>query len=223
MTEFSVFIDSLPPTSNQAYKVGRLGKAKGVLYMTEEGKAWKDGAQLAVQAANRQPEGFWKGRQLYVSLTFFGHSTLTYDIDGRVKLALDAVAAGLGFDDRYVFPLLLNKQKGVVPGVSVMVTDRIPHELVADNFTDEPQYTEDSELTRFRMGQELPDFTAEQVALFDKLLSTALQAVSGIRHELYISPLARERLGEAHEAMSALNDLWCSIMDGGGDGVNGAG
>ncbi len=55
MTEFSIFIPALPPTSNQAYRCG-----KGRFYMTDEGKAWKAGAQLAIQAANEQPEGFWK-------------------------------------------------------------------------------------------------------------------------------------------------------------------
>ena len=122
MTEFSVFIPTLPPTTNQAYRCG-----KGRFYMTEEGKAWKTAAQLLVQVADRQPEGFWRGKQLYVSLIFFDESVLMADVDGRAKLALDSVAAGLGFDDRYVFPLLLDKKKGIAPGVSVFVTDRIPH------------------------------------------------------------------------------------------------
>ena len=132
MTEFSVFIPGpLPPTTNQAYRCG-----KGRLYMTESGKLWKLGAQLMVQAANRQPEGFWKDKQLYVSLIFFDKSVLTADVDGRAKLALDAVAAGLDFDDRYVFPLLLDKKKGVVSGVSVLVTDRIPLDQENLPFTD---------------------------------------------------------------------------------------
>ncbi len=126
-SEFSVFIPTLPPTSNHAYGVAVNRKGKGFIYLTAEGKAWKAGAQLAVQAANSQPEGFWKDKQLCVSLTFFGKSALTYDIDGRVKLTLDAVADGLGFDDRYVFPLFLDKKKTAVQGVAVLVTDRIPY------------------------------------------------------------------------------------------------
>lgn len=122
MANFTVFIPTLPPTSNEAYRCGQ-----GRFYMTAEGKAWKAGAQLVVQAANRQPEGFWSGKQLYVSLTFFDKSTLTYDVDGRSKLALDAVSAGMGFDDKYVFPLLLDKKASTIRGVSVFVTDRIPH------------------------------------------------------------------------------------------------
>lgn len=64
---------------------------------------------------------------------------------------------------------------------------------------------------RVSVGQALPDFTVEQVAAFDSYLSAALQAISGVRHELYISSLARERLGEAHEALMALNDSWCVL------------
>lgn len=125
-SEFRVFIDTLPPTSNHAYGVAVNKQARAFIYMTAEGKAWKDGAQMVVQAANDKAEGFWKGKQLYVSLTFFDKSVLTYDVDGRSKLALDAVAAGLGFNDRYVFPLLLDKRPSNVQGVLVFVTDRIP-------------------------------------------------------------------------------------------------
>ena len=131
MSEFTVFIPTLPPTSNHAYGVAVNKRGKGFIYMTAEGKAWKTGAQLAVQAADNQPEGFWKGKQLFVSLTFFYKSTLIHDIDGLVKLALDSVADGLGFDDRYVFPLLLNKKPSTVYGISVFVTDRIPHDVPA--------------------------------------------------------------------------------------------
>ena len=130
-SEFKVFIETLPPTSNHAYGVAVNKRGKGYIYLTAEGKAWKTGAQLAVQAADCQPEGFWKGKQLFVSLTFCYKSTLIYDVDGRVKLTLDAVADGLGFDDRYVFPLLLNKGLFPVHGVSVFVTDRIPHDVLA--------------------------------------------------------------------------------------------
>ena len=126
MTEaLSFFIPTLPPTSNHAYGVAVNKRGKGYIYMTAAGKAWKAGAQLAVQAANNQPEGFWKGRQLYVSLTFIDKSVLMADVDGRAKLALDAVAQGLGLDDRYVFPLLLDKRAGDEPGVEVFVTDYI--------------------------------------------------------------------------------------------------
>ena len=127
MAEFTVFIPVLPPTTNQAYRVGQ-----GRFYMTAEGKSWKKGAQLAIQAANRQPEGFWRNKQLHVSLIFFDHSTITYDIDGRVKLALDAVADGLGFDDRYVLSMQIKKQSAIIPGVSVFVTDRIPTDPAAE-------------------------------------------------------------------------------------------
>ena len=120
--EFTVFIPTLPPTTNHAYTIAVNKRGKAYTYMTAEGKAWKAGAQLKVQAANDQPEGFWKGKRLYVTLIFFDKSTLTYDVDGRVKLALDAVADGLGFDDRYVYPLLLDKRVGT-PGVSVLVLD----------------------------------------------------------------------------------------------------
>ena len=125
MTEFTVFIGGpLPPTTNQAYRVG-----KGRFYMTEEGKAWKAGAQLLVQAANRQPEGFWRNKRLHVSLGFFDKTVFRFDIDGRIKLCLDAVADGLRFDDRYVVSMQIKKRAAAIPGVSIFVTDCIPYDM----------------------------------------------------------------------------------------------
>ncbi len=72
-------------------------------------------------------------------MIFFDKSVLMADVDGRSKLALDSLAAGLGFDDRYVFPLLLDKKKGVVPGVSMFVTDRIPHAALQESHCESPQ------------------------------------------------------------------------------------
>ena len=119
MAEFSIFIPGpLPPTTNEAYRIG-----KGRLYMTAEGKAWKKGAQLIVQAADSQQDGFWKGKRLSVKLVFFDKTVFRFDIDGRVKLCLDAVADGLGFDDRYVVSMRLDKQAAAIPGVSIFVTD----------------------------------------------------------------------------------------------------
>ena len=126
MATFRHFIETLSPTTNQAYKVGRLGNHRGVIYMTSVGKAWKLVARQAIRAANSWPPDFWRNKRLYVSLVFLHTSTLTYDIDGRIKLTLDAIADGLGFDDRYVYPLYCDKAVGPVPGVSVLVTDRIP-------------------------------------------------------------------------------------------------
>jgi len=93
------------------------------MYMTAEGKAWKAGAQLVVQAANRQPEGFWRNKHLHVSLIFFDKTVFYFDVDGRVKLTLDALADGLGFDDRYVLSMQIEKQASPIPGVSIFVTD----------------------------------------------------------------------------------------------------
>ena len=58
--------------------------------------------------------------------------------------------------------------------------------------------------------------TDEQVAAFDSYLAAALEAISGVRHDCYISPLARKRLGEAHEALLKLSDSWCEMTYKGG-------
>jgi crossover junction endodeoxyribonuclease RusA len=45
-----------------------------------------------------------------VYLTFFFETPLKRDLDGGLKIALDAIAAGLGFDDRKVVDIHLTKR-----------------------------------------------------------------------------------------------------------------
>lgn len=57
-------------------------------------------------AQERTVKDAWIG----VYLTFFFETPLRRDLDGGLKIALDAIASGLGFDDRRVVDIHLTKR-----------------------------------------------------------------------------------------------------------------
>ena len=95
--KFEVYIPTLPPSTNMAYKCG-----KGRFYKTTECKDWQAQAALPIGAKHNKNPYDWTKKFLACSLFFFDKSVLTWDIDGRIKPVLDCLSAKLGFDDRYI-------------------------------------------------------------------------------------------------------------------------
>lgn len=107
MNKLTIFIPSLPPTTNMAYRIGR-----GHLYKTEEGKSWQQQAALIIGAKHNKNPHEWKGKFLACELYFMNKSVLLSDIDGRVKPILDCISQKMHFDDRYVLRMELYQIKG---------------------------------------------------------------------------------------------------------------
>lgn len=105
--KFEVWIPALPPSTNTAYRISR-----GRMYISKEGNDWAEKAALIIGAKHGEDPYEWKGRDLQVSFTFYGPHPLRWDVDGRIKLALDTLAAKLDFDDRYIQAVHARKQKG---------------------------------------------------------------------------------------------------------------
>ncbi len=112
MNETERFVlPGLPPTTNMAYKVaGRDGH--GVMYKTTIAKEWQTIAGLVIGAGRIQPHQDWANCNIGVQFTFWCKNE-SRDIDGGVKLALDAVAIGLDFNDKQVTSLVVYKAKAM--------------------------------------------------------------------------------------------------------------
>lgn len=96
--DFDVVIPFLPTSTNALYKWG-----KGHMYKTQAAKDWAKDAALLIGAANTV--GDWSDYWLVVTLDVCLPNPARRDIDNCAKLALDTLAAKLGFDDRYVISL----------------------------------------------------------------------------------------------------------------------
>ena len=105
--KFSAYVPHRPPTTNVSYKISR-----SRMYMSAEGKYWKEQAILLMRCKHNENPQEWQGRFLEVYLTFFDSSIITYDGDGPVKITCDALSEALGFDDRYILSYHITKSKG---------------------------------------------------------------------------------------------------------------
>lgn len=95
-----ILLDGLPPTTNHGYGVSsRGGKAR--MYKTQEARAWQELVMWQVAAQRIQPHQDWQGRAIRVMITLWSQDRRA-DVDGGIKLTLDAIAKGLGFNDKMV-------------------------------------------------------------------------------------------------------------------------
>jgi Holliday junction resolvase RusA-like endonuclease len=114
-----IVLDGLPPTTNASYKTGQ-----GRFYMTAEAKAWKLATSLLVKAARLAD---WRDvKELLVIVTFHMTRPAQRDVDGMVKLLLDAVADGLGFNDKRVASLFVSKEKAAADSTEIRVAEWKP-------------------------------------------------------------------------------------------------
>lgn len=101
----------LPPGVNNQYVT--VGKRR---VLSKPARAFKDEVETLLlhqrernritAAQERAIASSWIG----VYLTFYFETPLKRDLDGGLKIALDAIAGGLGFDDRRVVDIHLTKR-----------------------------------------------------------------------------------------------------------------
>ena len=101
--------ETLPPGVNNLYwNIYGRGRV-----LTTQARQWRDEMQLLVrQAAMRRGLAWHRTTRLAVEIEVSSPRLWTFDLDGRLKLALDALAAGLGVDDRYIVQLQARKIRG---------------------------------------------------------------------------------------------------------------
>jgi Holliday junction resolvase RusA-like endonuclease len=95
MDKLTVIVPTLPPTINHAYK--SIGKGRKAL--TDEALAFRQEVSAEARTTARMtgwrlPDG---PLEFHLFLTY-GSNRRT-DIDNRVKMAIDAIALAIGFDD----------------------------------------------------------------------------------------------------------------------------
>jgi crossover junction endodeoxyribonuclease RusA len=101
----------LPPGVNNQYVTAGSRRV-----LSKPAKAFKDEVTkllLAHRERNRitaAQERALASSWIGVYLTFYFETPLKRDLDGGLKIALDAIAAGLGFDDRKVVDIHLTKR-----------------------------------------------------------------------------------------------------------------
>jgi Holliday junction resolvase RusA-like endonuclease len=106
-------IEQYPPSVNHIYRPRR----GGGLYLTDEGNAYKKWTTLdasrAVHRTGWTPPAKPKGKRaptlLVVELYFFSPDWRT-DCDNCLKLTLDAISAGIEYNDRYFLPRAMGRQ-----------------------------------------------------------------------------------------------------------------
>lgn len=113
----NVAIEGIPPTNNHAYKhITLRAKGSGQPYtarrLTDEAQGWRDAATLAVKLAKGRA-GFdvTKRQPLAVEITYGVPALYLQDLDNLLKLAVDALALGLAWDDRYLTDLTVRKRR----------------------------------------------------------------------------------------------------------------
>jgi Holliday junction resolvase RusA-like endonuclease len=110
-------LEGLPPALNHAYTPTARGPR-----LTAGARAWQEGAALALRAAVRHPASDRRAR-LVVRVTLTSPRPLSFDVDGRLKLILDALSTALGVDDRYVMSLAVTKARGAPASTRVQVVE----------------------------------------------------------------------------------------------------
>lgn len=117
MPELVITLPGLPPTVNHAYRhVAGGGKQR-----TAAAVAWQAGAILAIRAA-APGAGLQKPTPWGAAIHLVAADVYRWDLDNRVKVLLDALAAGLGLDDRYCTALQVTKARGALAQTTIRVT-----------------------------------------------------------------------------------------------------
>jgi Holliday junction resolvase RusA-like endonuclease len=92
----------------------------GAHYMTPRARDWLEAAKAMVWLAGY--EQHWLNPQTaYTFAVSIEHTCSRQDVDGPVKVILDAVAQGLGFDDKRVSSLSVKRIVGPPRGARVRV------------------------------------------------------------------------------------------------------
>jgi len=99
----------LPPSVNHIYRIVRAG-GKLRLALTPEARRWKNSVALAI-AANRDyfPFDVGEGSHFALRVWYYFPDRRRRDTHNCLKLLCDAVASGLGVDDRWI----LVREEGV--------------------------------------------------------------------------------------------------------------
>jgi Holliday junction resolvase RusA-like endonuclease len=119
VTVLAITLPGLPPALNHQYAYAGM---RGGKRRTPEAIAWQDGATAAVRSARN--EAGWTApprSPLTVFVVFEAPDIYRWDIDGRLKCLLDAVAAGLGHDDRWIAHLTVIKMRRAFPMTRIRV------------------------------------------------------------------------------------------------------
>lgn len=134
MVSISLTLPLPPGVNNQYLTVGR----RRVL--SKEAQSFKRDVKKLIEAARRNgaisaaDEQAIMGSLLGIYLTFHFETPFRRDLDGGLKIALDAVCTALGIDDRMVVDLHLTKR--IDP-----LAPRLALELeVIESWTFDPQY-----------------------------------------------------------------------------------
>jgi Holliday junction resolvase RusA-like endonuclease len=108
---FAFQIDDIPPSLNNAYK-NVIIKGRSQRALTADAKKWKaDTAKQIRAGASRQGWSIDKGTLLDITIHYWAPNVLVWDLDGKVKLLLDAFCEVFHIDDRYVIDLHLKKRR----------------------------------------------------------------------------------------------------------------
>jgi len=97
----------MPPSTNQVYRRAKQGK----LFMTAEGRLFKEAAGLMLSVAAHRIRGntFHVGQRFALTLRLHFADDRRCDLDNRIKLVQDALADALGFDDRHIHRLTVER------------------------------------------------------------------------------------------------------------------
>jgi Holliday junction resolvase RusA-like endonuclease len=98
----------LPPSIGTVYR--KRGHGRG-MFMTKEGTDFKKEAIMLIQMNKPQIAGatFYEGQRFSLKLTLHFPDRRRCDIDNRVKLCQDALADALGFDDKQIDQLIVER------------------------------------------------------------------------------------------------------------------
>lgn len=119
----NITLDSTPPSTNHAY-FNNNNKTGPNRTMKAQAKAWK--AEVTTKVKNHLQHTTYnaeahKKKPLRMDVVLEIPELYRSDLDGRQKLLQDAVADGMGLDDRYFVSLRLDKIRGSTPNTRVMV------------------------------------------------------------------------------------------------------
>lgn len=103
----------LPPSINAQYTLAKGTKKRVLTKVARDFKKKAGNVILLLQQQSKitpVEERAFANNLLGVYMTFYFETPMRRDLDGGLKIALDTIATGLGFDDRNVVDLHLTKQ-----------------------------------------------------------------------------------------------------------------
>lgn len=104
------------PSVNGLYK---LDSRSGHIYLDDKGRSYKDIVSEFIKKSGKRLPDYMRGLPLTITYKFYFKSVwddlsdtpTTRDVDGPIKAVQDAVCKGLGFDDSYVFKIIVEKRE----------------------------------------------------------------------------------------------------------------